>query len=288
MATAVTTTTPSTTIIIIIIISGFPCLVLWMGRKDTWTRGFYEEAVESRANFFRKNFLLPCNDDNDDDNEDLNQKRTTTSTIRERIIVVHIWRGNIEPCDVYTKDRYLTNQYYIDLIQEYSSTTANISTTTIILEWLYIVKIVALNRGPISMPCPRRRHHFYRCQILPSPQTVVEWKLDTPIRDCLYDVHVWADVFVMDVNVDVNMDVDYVCTLCLNQIINIIFNMRISRRDYRIIANHYWNDLQKQSTIISYPITKKSFLFLFLSLPLFVLLCVPTSNSQVNQISYEW
>lgn len=121
--------------------------------------------------------------------------------------MVHIRRGDVEPCDVYTKDRYLTNHYYIELIRKYSLSLPTTTTTTRVIihsqnrsfeQWTDF-DVLSLSNNNITNHDNENTTTTGEPQSQPSPKqtVVVEWKLDAPLRDFWYDVLVRADVFIM-------------------------------------------------------------------------------------------
>jgi hypothetical protein len=46
---------------------------------------------------------------------------TKTSRQKDRVLVAHVRRGDVSPCDSYTASRYLPNSYYLSLIKHYQT-----------------------------------------------------------------------------------------------------------------------------------------------------------------------
>jgi hypothetical protein len=74
---------------------------------DEWTS--FVKGLSSKASF-DTNTTKATNNTN---------RNTTNNNNNTTTIVIHVRRGDVEPCDNMTVHRYITNQYYIDTIREY-------------------------------------------------------------------------------------------------------------------------------------------------------------------------
>lgn len=113
-------------------------------------------------------------------------KELKKKSANEKTMVVHIRRGDVEPCDLYTQERYLTNQYYIDTIQDYMKKSPRNETTRVIIH--------SQNRSfepwsDFESLQSSSSHH--------NRNFTIELKLDAPLIDVWYDMIVQADILVL-------------------------------------------------------------------------------------------
>lgn len=109
---------------------------------------------------------------------------STESSNKTTTIVVHIRRGDVHPCDLYTRERYMTNQYYMDWIKAYITSKHE--------HYHVIIHSQKLSFEPWSefetMVASLKSLGF---------NLTYEMKLDVPIDDVWLDVVSSANVFVM-------------------------------------------------------------------------------------------